>query len=335
MRNNIILVTGGYGFIGSHFIKYLLEKHVKCLILNIDKLTYASNRKNLDKFLKSNGFDHRVIFRQGDISDKEFLKKIFTEFDVNYIVNFAAESHVDKSIKSSDIFFKTNVLGVLNLIECAKEQWTIDSDKEGYPVYKSDVKFVQISTDEVYGDIINGSFFENSKLNPKNPYSASKASADLILLSYGNTFKFPFNIIRSANNFGENQHNEKFIPTIINNAIKNLKIPIYGDGSQIREWIYVKDNVEAIEEILKFGVIGEIYNVSSNIEYKNLDLVKLILDKMNKEHDLIEFTKDRLGHDIRYSIDSKKIKNELNWKCKNKFEDNIENVIKWYKENID
>ncbi|MCM8806736.1 MAG: dTDP-glucose 4,6-dehydratase [Candidatus Omnitrophica bacterium] len=305
-----IVVTGGAGFIGSNFIKYILRKYQDYKILNIDKLTYAGNLENLKEVEANPNYK----FLKKDICDKD-LEDYIENYDV--IINFAAESHVDRAIYNPERFLKTDIFGTFNLLEITK---------------KRNIRFIQISTDEVYGSIEEGSFDENSPLNPSNPYSSSKGSADLIVLSYFKTYKIPVNIIRSCNNYGPNQFPEKFIPLMITNAIENKKLPIYGDGLYRREWIYVYDNCEAIDFVLHKGKEGEIYNVSSEFSIPNIEIAKKILKLLNKSEDLIEFVKDRPGHDRRYSIKCEKIK-KLGWEPKVDFEEGLKLTVKWYIEN--
>jgi len=305
-----IVITGGCGFIGSNFIRYILEKYPSYKILNIDKLTYAGNLENLKDIEKNPNYK----FLKKDICEKD-LEEFIDDYDV--IVNFAAESHVDRSIYQPEIFLKTDILGTFNLLEICK---------------KKNIRFIQISTDEVYGSIEKGSFEENSNLNPSNPYSASKASADLLTLSFFKTYKVAVNIIRSCNNYGPYQYPEKFIPLMITNAIENKKLPIYGDGLYIREWIFVLDNCKAIDIILHKGKEGEIYNVSSEFSIPNIEIAKKILKYLGKSEDLIEFIKDRPGHDRRYSIKCEKIK-KLGWSAETDFEKGLAFTIEWYIKN--
>lgn len=305
-----ILVTGGAGFIGSNFVRFLLEKHLEDEIVVLDKLTYAGNLNNLKEVIKD------IEFVRGDICDRKLVERVAKKTDI--IVNFAAETHVDRSISDPEPFLLTNVLGTQVLLEAARK---FDHKK-----------FVQISTDEVYGPIRYGSFKEDSRLNPSNPYSASKASADLLAKSYYVTYGARVVIVRSTNNYGPYQHPEKLIPKLIINCIRGRSLPIYGRGKQIREWLYVIDNCEAIDLVMKKGKIGEIYNVSSKDEMRNIDVAKLILKKLNKPKELIKFTKDRPGHDFRYSLDCTKIK-KLGWRPKTSFEKGLDCTIKWYKEN--
>jgi len=305
-----IVITGGCGFIGSNFIRYMLEKYPSYKILNIDKLTYAGNLENLKDIEKNPNYK----FLKKDICDKD-LEKFIDDYDV--IVNFAAESHVDRSIYQPDIFLKTDIFGTFNLLEICK---------------KKNIRFIQISTDEVYGSIKKGSFEEKANLNPSNPYSASKASADLLTLSFFKTYKVGVNIIRSCNNYGPYQYPEKFIPLMITNAIENKKLPIYGDGLYKREWIFVLDNCKAIDIILHKGKEGEIYNVSSEFSIPNIEIAKKILKYIGKSEDLIEFVKDRPGHDRRYSIKCEKIK-KLGWSAETDFEKGLIFTIEWYIKN--
>jgi len=314
MKN--ILITGGAGFIGSNFINYLLNKRNDFQIINLDKLTYAGNLQNLSEVENHPNY----IFIKGDIVNEELVRNIFERYQINYLINFAAESHVDRSILSSEIFYRTNVIGVNVLLENAKK----------YGVEK----FIQISTDEVYGSLgPEGKFEETTPLKPNSPYAASKASADLMALAYHHTFKVPVIITRCSNNYGPYQFPEKLIPLMIINSINNKKLPVYGDGLNVRDWIFVLDHCKAIELVLEKGKTEEIYNIGANSEKKNIDIVRLILNELGKSENLIEFVKDRPGHDRRYAINSDKIKNELGWKSNNSFEDAIHKTIGWYIEN--
>ncbi len=311
MRN--ILVTGGAGFIGSNFINYLLNIRRDVFIVNLDKLTYAGNLENL----KNCEGNERYRFVKGDIINDELVKYIFNEYKITHVINFAAESHVDRSILGSEIFFRTNVLGTNILLENARN---------------FDVKkFIQISTDEVYGSLgSEGQFEENTPLHPNSPYAASKASADLISLAYHRTYNLPVVITRCSNNYGPFQFPEKLIPLMIINALNNEKLPVYGDGLNIRDWIYVEDHSRAVELALENGKPGEVYNIGANTEMKNIDIVKLILKYLAKPESLIEFVKDRQGHDRRYAINSCRIQNELGWKPAFSFEKALFETIQWY-----
>ncbi|MGB3368371.1 MAG: dTDP-glucose 4,6-dehydratase, partial [Acidaminobacteraceae bacterium] len=278
--------------------------------------TYAGNLKNLEDVASHPNY----TFVKGDILDIVLLEKVFEGHNINYVINFAAESHVDRSIKYPDIFIKTNIIGTHNLLEVSK---------------KNNIKkFVQVSTDEVYGDLgKTGLFTEETPLAPNSPYSASKASADMLVRSYYKTFDLPINITRCSNNYGPYQFPEKLIPLMINNAIQDKKLPIYGDGMQIRDWLHVYDHCVAINEVLHNGELGEVYNIGGNNEKANIEIVKRIIDKLGKDERLLEYVTDRLGHDRRYAIDNTKITRELNWKPSYKFEDGIVETIDWYIEN--
>lgn len=309
-----LLVTGGAGFIGSHFIKYILKKYENYKIINLDKLTYCANLKNLKEVEANPNYS----FIQGDITDSALVDDLTKKSD--YIINFAAETHVDNSIKNPENFVKTNVYGTYVLLEAAKNN-NIE-------------KFLQISTDEVYGSIEVGKFSENSPLAPNSPYSASKASADMLARSYFKTYNLPILITRCSNNYGENQYIEKLIPHFINNLMNNKKIPLYSDGSNVRDWIYVLDHVRALDIVLHEDKIGDIYNIGANEEKTNLEITKIILKQMAKSFDMIEFVEDRKGHDKRYAIDNSKIKS-LGWKPEKSFNDGIFQTINWYVNNID
>jgi len=307
-----ILVTGGCGFIGSNFIHYFLKGHPEDSLVNLDNLSYAGNLENL-KDIEEN-FNYRFI--KGDICDRKVVEESMQGCDA--VINFAAESHVDRSIADASPFIQTNVYGTFVLLETAK--------KYNIPC------FVQISTDEVYGSIKEGLFSENSPLKPNSPYAASKASADLICLSYYKTYEFPIIITRSSNNFGPFQYPEKLIPLFITNLLEGKKVPVYGKGKNIRDWLYVEDNCRAIDLVITKGKVGEIYNIGAGNEKTNLFITETILKKMGKGIDMIEFVKDRPGHDFRYSLDCSKIK-KLGWKPKISFEEGIEKTISWYQEN--
>jgi dTDP-glucose 4,6-dehydratase len=305
-----ILVTGGNGFIGTNFIRILNESvSEKYKIINVDKLTYAANKNSLLN-LKD------VLSYHVDITDRESMEKIFTDHTIDYVVNFAAETHVDNSIKDPSCFVRTNVLGTGVLLDCAKKFEVL--------------KYLQVSTDEVYGSILDGQFTESSPIDPSSPYSASKAGADHLVMSYHKTFKLPVNITRCSNNYGQFQHSEKLIPTIINKVRNNQKIPIYGTGKNIRDWIHVRDHARAVLMVLLKGENGETYNVGSNNELTNLEIATKILQLMKKPESLIEFVEDRKGHDFRYAIDSTKIQKNLGWFPKIDFESGIQNTIDWY-----
>ena len=314
-----IVVTGGAGFIGSNFIYYMLDKYKDYKIICIDKLTYAGNLSTLSEAMKNQNFK----FIKADICDIEKIDTVFKEEEPNIVVNFAAESHVDRSISNPEVFLETNIRGTSVLLECCKK----------YNVKR----YHQISTDEVYGDLPldrpDLSFTEKSPLRPSSPYSVSKTSADLLVLSYFRTYKLPVTISRCSNNYGPYHFPEKLIPLIIIKALKNQRFPIYGDGKNVRDWIYVKDHCKAIDLILHKGKIGEVYNVGGNSEKSNLEVVKTILNILGKSEKLIEFVPDRLGHDRRYAINDYKIESELGFKRDVTFEQGIEKTINWFLHN--
>jgi len=312
--NKKIFITGGAGFIGSNFIHYILNKYQDYEILNYDKLTYAGNLDNLRDVEN----DHRYRFVQGDICDLTSLENIFGKEKFDFIINFAAETHVDKSILNPHIFVETNVLGVNNLLEIVKK-------------YGAE-RFLHISTDETYGSINEGSFYEDSNLSPNSPYSASKAGADLLVLAYYKTFNLPVLITRSSNNFGPYQYPEKLIPLFVTNLLEDKKVPIYGNGKNVRDWIYVLDNCSGIDTVLHNGRFGEIYNIGGGNEKTNIEITKLILKSFNKGEDWINYVEDRLGHDFRYSLEIEKVK-KLGWKPQYIFENALQETIKWYGEN--
>jgi dTDP-glucose 4,6-dehydratase len=309
-----ILITGGAGFIGANYIQYMLNKYPNYDIVNIDALTYCGNLENLKNFQDH----HNYEFIKGDINNSKLINEIIND-DIEYIVNFAAESHVDRSITNPKIFLESNIVGTQTLLEAGK---------------KHDIKkFIQISTDEVYGSLgKEGYFTENTPLSPNSPYSASKAGADLLVRAYNETYDFPVNITRCSNNYGPYQFPEKLIPLMINNALKNKKLPVYGDGKNIRDWLHVYDHCTAIDLVLHKGKIGDVYNIGGNNEKENIEIVKLILKYLNKDESLIKFIDDRLGHDRRYAIDSTKIQ-KIGWKPNYKFETGIVETIKWYLNN--
>lgn len=309
-----ILVTGGAGFIGSNYIRYMLNKHKDVEIINLDKLTYAGNLDNLRDVEK----DSRYKFIKGDICNEVLVNEVVPEVDM--IVNFAAESHVDRSIGAPDDFIRTDVFGAFVLLEAARRSH-ID-------------RFVQISTDEVYGSTEDGSFRETDPMMPSSPYSASKAGADRLAYSYFVTYGLPVLITRCSNNFGPYHYPEKLIPLFVTNAIENIPLPIYGDGQNVRDWIYVEDHCDAIDFILKKGEIGEVYNIGGGNEKTNLEITEYILKKLEKPRSLMTFVKDRLGHDRRYSLDCQKL-NNLGWKPGHNFEEAMDKTIQWYLENRD
>lgn len=325
------LVTGGAGFIGSNFIHYLLKKHQDILVVNVDKLTYAGNLENLKSVMD----DKRHVFVQADICDTGAMQRLFQEYTIDYVVNFAAESHVDRSITDPDVFVRTNVMGTLNLLNIAKAAW-----KTGEDTYQEGVKFQQVSTDEVYGSLgPKGFFTENTPLDPHSPYSASKTSADLFVKAYADTYRLPVTITRCSNNYGPYQFPEKLIPLMINNCLNKKSLPVYGDGMQIRDWLYVEDHCKAIDLVLQKGRAGEVYNVGGHNEQPNIAIVKSIIAYVSEKVDpgidesLIKHVTDRKGHDRRYGIDPTKIKEELGWEPETMFSEGIKKTIDWYLEN--
>lgn len=333
------LITGGAGFIGINYIKFLLKKYTDIKIIVLDKLTYASNMEALEEELKNK----KIIFLKGDICDKDVVTEIFDTYDIDYLVNFAAETHVDRSIAQPDIFVKTNVLGTANLLERALYKW---KQAKNF----SEKRFLQISTDEVYGSLEieyekcqkignknyygNNFFTETDKLKPSSPYSASKAAADLLVLSYFHTYNLPVLISRTTNNYGPYQHEEKLIPKSIKKLLNGEKIALYGNGINVRDWIYVEDHCRALDVILHKGRLGEVYNIGVFNEFSNLEIAKLLISKVIKTANYcqhIEFINDRLGHDKRYAIDSTKIKKELNWDGIFSFDEALDRTIDYYK----
>lgn len=304
-----IMITGGAGFIGSNFVHYIANKYDDYEITVLDKLTYAGDMENLA------GLEN-INFIKGDIADEVAASQAME--DADYVVNFAAETHVDKSITDPAAFVKSDVLGTQNLLELVR---------------KYDVeKYIQISTDEVYGSILEGSFKETDNIDPSSPYSASKAGGDLLVSAYYKTYGIPVMITRSSNNFGPRQFPEKLIPLFILKALHDEKLPVYGDGKNVRDWIYVEDNCAGVDTVLHKGKIGEVYNIGGGNEKNNLEITKLILEKLGKPETLIEHVEDRLGHDRRYSLDATKTK-KLGWEPKWSFEDAMEKTVNWYKEN--
>ena len=377
------LVTGAAGFIGANFLKYILKKYEgkeEIKVIVVDALTYAGNIGTIKNELENK----RVKFEKVDIRDRKEIERIFTENDINYVVNFAAESHVDRSIENPQIFLETNILGTQNLLESAKKNWTISKDENGYPIYKDGVKYLQISTDEVYGSlkkdydqaveliienqdvkkVVKGRenlktygknfFTEKSPIDPRSPYSASKASADHIVIAYGETYKFPMNITRCSNNYGPYHFPEKLIPLMIKNILEAKKLPVYGKGDNVRDWLYVEDHCKGIDLVLREAKAGEIYNIGGFNEEQNINIVKLVIDILKEEisknleyrkvlkteldninYDLIIYVQDRLGHDMRYAIDPTKIAKDLGWYPETDFETGIRKTVKWYLENQD
>jgi len=309
-----ILVTGGAGFAGSNFIRHILKKYPNYQIINLDKLTYAGNLENLKDIEGNSNYQ----FVKGDIADQRMVFKIARNQRLDAIVNYAAETHVDRSILDPDAFVKTDVIGTYNLLEAVK-QFSIP-------------KMVQISTDEVYGSIEKGKFNESSPIEPNSPYSASKASGDLLCRAYSKTYNLPVIVTHSCNFYGPYQYPEKLIPLFITNLLEGKKVPVYGHGQNIREWIYVLDHCWAVDFLLHKGVLGEVYNIGSGVEKKNLDITNLILKELEVGKEMIEYVKDRPGHDWRYAIDFSKLK-KLGWKPEYSFDEAIHETIRWYKNN--
>lgn len=332
------LVTGGAGFIGSNYIHYMFNKYQDTIkIINVDSLTYAGNLENLSNIETRDNY----VFMKEDICDKEAIHRIFEKYDIDRVVHFAAESHVDRSIRNPQVFVNTNVMGTLNLLDGAKHAWETEDG------YKEDKKYLQVSTDEVYGSLEeeSGYFYETTPIDPHSPYSASKASADMMVKSYIDTFHFPANITRCSNNYGPYQFPEKLIPLMINNALHGKKLPIYGDGKNVRDWLYVMDHAKAIDMVMEHGKLGEVYNVGGHNEKQNVEIVNLIIKTLfellpekdprraHVNEDLINYVEDRKGHDRRYAIAPDKIKAEIGWTPETMFAEGIRLTIQWYLEN--
>ena len=330
-----ILVTGGAGFIGSNFVPYFLEKHPDYRLVNLDLLTYAGNLENLKECEKSQNYK----FIKGDIRNRELVEFIFKEYDVQGVVHFAAESHVDNSIKCPDVFIQTNINGTFTLIDVAYKYWM--KSPFNYKEEYKDSRFHHISTDEVYGTLSldsNELFTEKTPYAPNSPYSASKASSDMIVRSYHETYGLNTVITNCSNNYGPKQHSEKFIPTIIKNALEKKPIPVYGEGKNIRDWLYVLDHCKGIDTVFHNGESGETYNIGGRNEKTNLEIVNIVTTILDKEKpvtnfsykDLVVFVEDRAGHDRRYAIDASKIEKELHWKADENFKSGIVKTIQWY-----
>jgi dTDP-glucose 4,6-dehydratase len=327
---NSVFVTGGCGFIGTNFVRYLLgDASQHCLVLNLDKMTYAGNAENLaDVALQ---FPDRYRFFRGDIRNAELLDHIFTEFDPDAVVNFAAESHVDRSIMDPNLFIETNVLGTASLLAAARRHWHKDTWGRR--------RFLQVSTDEVYGSLSEhdrlAKFTEQTPLAPHSPYSASKASADMIVQATHDTYGLPVFVTRCSNNYGPYQFPEKLIPLMINNALNDKPLPVYGDGKNVRDWLYVEDHCHALWTVLQHARPGEVYNIGGNNEMQNIDIVRMLLDALGKPHSLISHVTDRLGHDRRYAIDASKIKADLGWQPRCVFAEKLKDTIDWYLANME
>ena len=376
------LVTGAAGFIGANYLKYILSKYKndEIKVIVVDVLTYAGNLGTIAEEIK----DERVKFEKVDIRDQKEIARIFSENEIDFVVNFAAESHVDRSIENPQIFLETNILGTQNLLENAKKAWSVSKDENGYPVYREGVKYLQVSTDEVYGSLSKdydtaidlviddeevkkvvknrtnlktygkNFFTEKTSLDPRSPYSASKASADHIVIAYGETYKMPINITRCSNNYGPYHFPEKLIPLMIKNVLEGKKLPVYGKGDNVRDWLYVEDHCKGIDLVLRNANIYEIYNIGGFNEEQNINIVKLVIDILKEEienndeykkvlktdlqninYDLITYVQDRLGHDMRYAIDPSKIARDLGWYPETDFETGIRKTVKWYLEHQD
>lgn len=324
---NRILVTGGAGFIGSNFVRYFL-RHYDCeLLVNLDQLTYAGNLENLSEVETS----PRYCFVKGDIRDSGMVRNLFARYRFDTVVNFAAESHVDRSIIDPQIFLTTNIIGTQVLLDAAKQAWKLEPEDNYSQEYREGVRYLQVSTDEVYGTLgKDGKFTENAPLAPNSPYSASKAGADMVVRAYHRTYGLPVSITRCSNNYGPCQFPEKLIPLMIHNAQENKPLPVYGDGMQIRDWLHVDDHCSAICAVLERGIPGEIYNIGSNNEKTNIEIIRLILRELGKPESLITYVQDRPGHDRRYAIDNTKIISTLGWSPYYTFEQGIVQTIGWY-----
>ena len=308
------LITGGCGFIGSNFVRYILSNEKECRIVNLDKLTYAGNPKNLSDVDN----DDRYIFVHGDICDEKVVDEIFSNYHPDIVFNFAAESHVDRSIGKPDDFIRADMFGVFTLLEAMK-------------LHGGEL-FVQISTDEVYGSIEKGEFSETDPLMPSNPYSASKAGGDRLAYSYYVTYKLPVIVTRASNNYGPFQYPEKLIPLFVTNALEDQPLPLYGDGNNVRDWLYVEDHCSALHFIMTNGVLGETYNIGGGNEMQNIEITRLILDHLSKPEGLIRFVEDRKGHDQRYALSINKLR-QLGWEPKHDFSDGLRTTIDWYVSN--
>lgn len=321
-----VLVTGGAGFIGSHFVEMMSAKYPDWRFVIVDLLTYAGSLRNLEALGKENNHE----FIKADITDGKRMTYILEKHDFDYVVNFAAQTHVDKSINSPDVFVHTNVYGTQCLLSAAKKAWQRGTDISGYPLFKDGKVFLQVSTDEVYGSIESGSADESAPLLPSSPYAASKAAADLIVRSFVKTYRFPAVVTRSTNNFGPRQYPEKLIPLMIKLALEDKPLTLYGNGMQKRDWMYVQDNVSAIEQVLEYGRPGEIYNIGIGERKTNLEVVRMLLKLLGKPESSIVYIEDRLSHDFRYAVDTEKIRG-LGWNPKHGFEEALADTVEWYK----
>lgn len=354
------LITGGAGFIGANFVKHMLATHADAQLIVLDLLTYAGNVHTIESDIDG----ERCHFVKGDIGDRALVESLFEKYPIDCVVNFAAESHVDRSIEDPQLFLVTNILGTQNLLNAARKAWTTGRDATGYPTWRPGVRFHQVSTDEVYGSLgPDGFFTETTPLAPHSPYSASKTSADLVAMAYHDTYRMPVSITRCSNNYGPYHFPEKLIPLIINNILEGKQLPVYGDGSNVRDWLYVEDHCKAIDAVVHRGRAGEVYNVGGHNERKNIDIVRTIIrtirqlmteqpayrDALRKriagpdglptvdwiDDSLITFVTDRLGHDQRYAIDPTKISTELGWRPETDFETGIVKTVRWNLEHQD
>ena len=338
------LVTGAAGFIGANYLKYILAKHSDIKVVVLDALTYAGNLGTI-----ANDIDNeRCFFVKGDICDRELADRLFGEYKFDYVVNFAAESHVDRSIENPQLFLMTNILGTQNLLDAARRAWVTGKDEYGYPTWRKGVRYHQVSTDEVYGSLgAEGYFHETTPLCPHSPYSASKTSADMVVMAYHDTYKMPVTITRCSNNYGPYHFPEKLIPLIIKNILEGKKLPVYGDGSNVRDWLYVEDHCKAIDLILRNGTVGEVYNIGGHNEKQNIEIIHIIIETLQEmlpdsdprkahiNNDLITYVEDRKGHDRRYAIAPDKIKAEIGWYPETMFKEGIRKTIAWYFEHED
>lgn len=349
------LVTGAAGFIGSNFIKYMLRKHEGVRIVILDSLTYAGYFGTIAEDIDN----ERCFFVKGDIGDAALVDSLFAQHKFDYVINFAAESHVDRSITNPQLFLQTNILGTQTLLDAARRAWVVGKGEDGYPLWREGVRYHQVSTDEVYGSLgAEGYFTEQTPLCPHSPYSASKTSADLIVMAYRDTYKMPISITRCSNNYGPYHFPEKLIPLIIRNILNHKPLPVYGKGENIRDWLYVEDHCKAIDMVVSRAADGSIYNVGGHNEMRNIDIVRLIIKTIRQIMDsepqyrallpegerediswiddsLITYVADRLGHDLRYGIDPTKIKNELGWEPETPFAKGIVLTIRWYLDHAD
>ncbi|MDR3194869.1 MAG: dTDP-glucose 4,6-dehydratase [Tannerella sp.] len=354
------LITGGAGFIGANFVQYMRSAHPEARLLILDALTYAGNLGTVRKLID----DKQCLFVKGDIGDRPLVEHLFETYGIRCVVNFAAESHVDRSIENPQLFLETNILGTQNLLDAARKAWVTGRDDAGYPVWQEGVRFHQVSTDEVYGSLGAGDYFrETTPLDPHSPYSASKASADLFVKAYADTYRMPVSITRCSNNYGPYHFPEKLIPLLVKNILEGKKLPVYGDGTNVRDWLYVEDHCKAIDAVIHRGRAGEIYNVGGHNERQNIEIVRTVIHTIRQlltdvpeyrgalkrqerqpdgqlaiewiSEELIVFVKDRLGHDRRYAIDPSKITGELGWTPETDFETGILKTVRWYLEHQD